>query len=50
MDYLPLFVSVRERQVVLIGGGVVAARKAELLLKAHASLVVISLNFAKAYS
>lgn len=27
MDYLPLFVSVRERQVVLIGGGVVAARK-----------------------
>ncbi|HEF8785967.1 TPA: uroporphyrinogen-III C-methyltransferase [Providencia alcalifaciens] len=42
MDYLPLFVSLRGRQVVLIGGGVVAARKAELLLKAHASLVVIS--------
>ena len=42
MDYLPLFVDVRTRKVVLIGGGVVAARKAELLIKAQALLVVIS--------
>lgn len=42
MDYLPLFVDVRTRKVVLIGGGVVAARKAELLIKAQAQLVVIS--------
>ncbi|MEQ5320716.1 siroheme synthase CysG [Providencia rettgeri] len=42
MDYLPLFVDVRTRKVVLIGGGVVAARKAELLIKAQADLVVIS--------
>lgn len=42
MDYLPLFVDVRTRKVVLIGGGVVAARKAELLIKAQANLVVIS--------
>ncbi|MGO2345189.1 MAG: precorrin-2 dehydrogenase/sirohydrochlorin ferrochelatase family protein, partial [Providencia sp.] len=42
MDYLPLFVDLRTRKVVLIGGGVVAARKAELLLKAHAALVIVS--------
>ena len=42
MDYLPLFVDLRTRTVVLVGGGVVAARKAELLLKAQAALVVIS--------
>ncbi|QCJ69196.1 uroporphyrinogen-III C-methyltransferase [Providencia heimbachae] len=42
MDYLPLFVDLRSRKVVLIGGGVVAARKAELLIKANAALVVIS--------
>ncbi len=42
MDYLPLFVDLRSRKVVLIGGGVIAARKAELLIKANAELVVIS--------
>ncbi|BBG59840.1 siroheme synthase CysG [Providencia rustigianii] len=44
MDYLPLFVNLRDRKVVLIGGGHVAERKAELLLKAHASLVVVSIE------
>ncbi|GAB1439614.1 siroheme synthase CysG [Providencia sp.] len=42
MDYLPLFVDLRTRKVVLIGGGVIAARKAELLIKAQADLVIIS--------
>ncbi|EKT65542.1 siroheme synthase CysG [Providencia burhodogranariea] len=42
MEYLPLFVDLRSRKVVLVGGGDVAARKAELLLRANASLVVIS--------
>lgn len=42
MEYLPLFVDLRSRKVVLVGGGDVAARKAELLLRANAALVVIS--------
>ncbi len=42
MDYLPIFVDVRERFVVVIGGGVVAARKTELLLRAHARLTVVA--------
>ena len=35
MDYLPIFVDLRDRLVVVVGGGVVAARKIEHLLKAH---------------
>src|ERR1041384_2846648 len=42
MDYLPLFVDMRERLVVVIGGGVVAHRKTELLLKAHARVRVVA--------
>jgi uroporphyrin-III C-methyltransferase / precorrin-2 dehydrogenase / sirohydrochlorin ferrochelatase len=42
MDYLPLFVDVRDRQVVVVGGGVVAWRKIEHLLKAHARVRVIA--------
>ncbi len=41
MDYLPIFLRVQGRLAVVIGGGAVAARKAELLLKcgAHVRLV-----------
>jgi uroporphyrin-III C-methyltransferase/precorrin-2 dehydrogenase/sirohydrochlorin ferrochelatase len=41
MDYLPIFLRVQDRLAVVIGGGAVAARKAELLLKcgAHVRLV-----------
>ncbi len=42
MDYLPLFVDVRERLVVVVGGGIVAYRKIEHLLKAHARVRVVS--------
>src|SRR3954465_7081273 len=42
MDYLPIFVDVRERLVVVIGGGVVAHRKIEHLLKAHARVRVVA--------
>ncbi len=42
MDYLPIFVDLRDRLVVVVGGGVVAARKIEHLLKAHARVRVVS--------
>ncbi len=42
MDYLPIFVEVRERLVVVVGGGAVAARKVEQLLKAHARVRVVA--------
>ncbi|MEO6079353.1 MAG: siroheme synthase CysG [Steroidobacteraceae bacterium] len=42
MDYLPLFVDVRNRLVVVVGGGVVACRKIEHLLKAHARVRVVA--------
>jgi len=42
MDYLPLFLDMRDRLVIVIGGGVVAHRKTELLLKAHARVRVVA--------
>jgi uroporphyrin-III C-methyltransferase/precorrin-2 dehydrogenase/sirohydrochlorin ferrochelatase len=42
MDYLPLFIDMRDRLVVVIGGGVVAHRKTEHLLKAHARVRVVA--------
>jgi uroporphyrin-III C-methyltransferase/precorrin-2 dehydrogenase/sirohydrochlorin ferrochelatase len=42
MDYLPIFVDLRNRLTVVIGGGVVAHRKVEHLLKAHARVRVVA--------
>lgn len=42
MDYLPIFVDLRERLVVVVGGGTVAARKVEQVLKAHARVRVVA--------
>jgi len=42
MDYLPLFIDVRGRKVVVVGGGELAARKLRLLVRAHAAVTVIS--------
>ncbi|MFM2290020.1 MAG: hypothetical protein RL684_3163 [Pseudomonadota bacterium] len=42
MDYLPLFLDLRARTVLLVGGGDVAARKAGLLLEAGARLRVVA--------
>ena len=42
MDYLPIFVDLRDRLVVVIGGGIVGERKIEHLLKARARILVVS--------
>src|SRR3989344_3878152 len=40
MDYLPIFLDLKDRSCALIGGGEVAARKVRLLLKAGAKVIV----------
>lgn len=42
MDYLPLFVKLTSRPVVVVGGGSVAVRKVEWLLKAGARITLIA--------
>ncbi len=42
MDYLPIFLDLATRRVLVVGGGAVAARKVELLLKAHALVRVVA--------
>jgi uroporphyrin-III C-methyltransferase/precorrin-2 dehydrogenase/sirohydrochlorin ferrochelatase len=42
MDYLPVFLNLRDQPVLVVGGGAVATRKVELLLKAHARVRVVA--------
>jgi uroporphyrin-III C-methyltransferase / precorrin-2 dehydrogenase / sirohydrochlorin ferrochelatase len=42
MDYLPVFLQLRSAPVVIVGGGRIAARKADLLLRCGARLTVIA--------
>jgi uroporphyrin-III C-methyltransferase/precorrin-2 dehydrogenase/sirohydrochlorin ferrochelatase len=42
MDYLPIFLDVRGRVALVVGGGAVAARKVELLLAAGAHVRVVA--------
>jgi uroporphyrin-III C-methyltransferase/precorrin-2 dehydrogenase/sirohydrochlorin ferrochelatase len=42
MDYLPIYLQVRQRLAVIIGGGAVAARKAELLLNCGARVRLVA--------
>jgi uroporphyrin-III C-methyltransferase / precorrin-2 dehydrogenase / sirohydrochlorin ferrochelatase len=42
MDYLPIFLRVQNRRAVVIGGGAVAARKAELLLRCGAQVRLVA--------
>lgn len=42
MDYFPLFVDLRDRRCVVVGGGHLALRKAELIAKAGARITVVA--------
>lgn len=42
MDFLPIFLNIRDQPCTLIGGGEIAARKAALLLQAGARVTVIA--------
>ncbi len=42
MDYLPVFLQLRAAPAVIVGGGRIAARKAELLIQCGASLTVVA--------
>ncbi len=42
MDLLPVFLDLRDRQVLVVGGGAIAMRKIELLLSAHARVRVVA--------
>lgn len=42
MDYLPIFINLKQRRCLVVGGGEVAARKVALLLQAGAQVVVVA--------
>lgn len=44
MDYFPVFLDLRGRTVLVLGGGMVATRKINLLLRAKAKILVVAKN------
>jgi len=42
MDYLPVFLQLRSARAVIVGGGRIAARKAELLVRSGAHVIVVA--------
>ncbi|MDH3327221.1 MAG: siroheme synthase, partial [Gammaproteobacteria bacterium] len=42
MDFFPVFMNIRSQRCLVVGGGDVALRKIELLLKAGADVLVVS--------
>ena len=48
MDYLPVFLKLTDQPVLVIGGGAVAARKAELLLAAQPMVTVVAPELSRA--
>ncbi len=50
MDYLPLFIDLRQKPCLLVGAGDVAHRKLELLLRAGANVLVVAPQLSEAVS
>lgn len=48
MNYLPVFLDLRGRPAVVVGGGAVAARKAELVARSGASVRIVSRDLSPA--
>ncbi|MCK4705633.1 MAG: bifunctional precorrin-2 dehydrogenase/sirohydrochlorin ferrochelatase, partial [Gammaproteobacteria bacterium] len=42
MNYLPIFVQIKQRPCLVVGGGPIAARKVALLRKAEGAVTVVS--------
>ena len=42
MDYLPIFVNIKNKHCLIVGGGAVAARKADLFIKSGAIVTVVA--------
>ncbi len=49
MDFLPIFLDIRAQPCLVVGGGAVAARKTALLLRAGASVTVLSPALCRAF-
>ncbi len=47
MDFLPIFLDIRSRPCLVVGGGEVAARKVELLMRANAAVTVVALEIGR---
>jgi len=48
MDYLPVFIKLKEQHCLVVGAGEIAARKIELLARAGAKITVIAMNISPA--
>jgi len=47
MNYLPIFIDIKQKSCLVVGGGDIAYRKISLLLKAHAQVVCIGKSVCK---
>ncbi|MEL7312403.1 MAG: siroheme synthase CysG [Pseudomonadota bacterium] len=48
MDYLPIFMDLKGRHAVVVGGGTIASRKAELIAKSGVSMTIVADRIAPA--